>query len=74
MAKAKITMRWKGNGFYVGVPARDLSADEVQEYGEAFLLALGLYEKVEQPKPKAAKKKSPLEDQWHVQDELWQQE
>ena len=71
MAKAKIAMKWKGNGFYVGVPARDLSAEEVERYGEAFLLALGLYEKIEQPKPKAAKK-SPLEDQWHEEDELWQ--
>ena len=75
MAKDKIVMRWKRNGFYVKVPARDLSADEVEQYGgREFLLSLGLYEEVEQPKPKAAKKKSPLEDQWHEEDELWQQE
>ena len=71
---AEIAMKWKGNGFYVPIPARDLSAEEVQKYGgREYLLSLGLYEEVEQPKakPKAAKK-SPLEDQWHEEDELWQ--
>jgi len=72
MAKAKIALRWKGNGFYVKVPARDLTAEEVERYGEAFLLALGLYEKVKQPKPKAAKKEKPLADEWKEEDELWQ--
>jgi hypothetical protein len=73
MAKAKIALRWKGNGFYVKVPARDLSADEVQKYGgREFLLSLGLYEEIEQPKPKAAKKYTPTEEQWHEEDELWQ--
>ena len=53
---AGIEMRYKpGSGFYVGVPARDLSAEEVKLYGREFLLSLGLYAEVEQPKPKKAK-------------------
>ena len=61
---AKIAMKWNGNGFYVGVPARDLSAEEVERYGKSFLLALGLYEEVEQPKPKRVNKAMlPAEDQ-----------
>ena len=71
---AKVAMKWKGNGFYVRVPARDLSADEVKRYGgREFLLSLGLYEEIEQPKPKAAKKDIPLAEQWHEEDELWQE-
>ena len=76
MAKAKIALRWKGNGFYVKIPARDLSAEEVQKYGgREFLLSLGLYEEVEQPKPKAKivnKAMTPLADEWKEEDELWQ--
>lgn len=80
MAKAKIALRWKGNGFYVKVPARDLSAEEVQKYGgREFLLSLGLYEEVEAPKPKTKPKAkvvnkamTPLEAEWHEEDELWQ--
>jgi hypothetical protein len=64
MAKDKIAMKWKGNGFYVGVPAKDLTAEEVERYGKSFLLALGLYEEVEQPKPKRVNKSMlPAEDQ-----------
>jgi hypothetical protein len=44
---------YKGNGFYVGVPARDLTPEEVKKYGEAFLLSLGLFE---QPQPKRTRK------------------
>ena len=76
MAKDKIAMRWKGNGFYVGVPARDLSAEEVKRYGgRERLLALGLYEEIEQPKPKAKVVNKamipPPEDEWHEEDVLW---
>ncbi len=45
-------MRYKGNGFKVGVPARDLSAAEVKRFGRDYLLSLGLYEDAYQPKPK----------------------
>lgn len=58
MAKAK--MRYKsGGGFYVGIPARDLSAEEVERYGREFLLSLGLYEEVDPPKPRRAKEPEP---------------
>ena len=51
-------MKYKtGSGFYVGVPARDLTAQEVKKYGHDFLLSLGLYEDAEQPKPKKAEEK-----------------
>lgn len=41
-----------GNGAFVpGVPARDLTADEVKQYGgEKFLLVTGLYAKPEKEK------------------------
>jgi hypothetical protein len=52
---AKIAMKWLGNGFYLGVPARDLSAQEVERFGRDFLLALGLYKEINPPKPKRAK-------------------
>lgn len=47
-------LKYVGGGFLPGVPARDLSAEEVEEYGgAALLLASGLY--VEE-KPAAGKK------------------
>ena len=64
MAKDKIiAMKWKGNGFYVPIPARDLTAEEVKRYGREFLLSLGLYTEVEQPKPRRVYKPEPAEDQ-----------
>lgn len=43
---------WNGTGFIPGIPARNLSDEEVKEYGgEKKLLATGLYEK-EAPKKK----------------------
>lgn len=45
-------MKYIGNGaFLPGIPARDLTADEVKLYGEKELLASGLYEA-----PKKSKK------------------
>jgi len=50
---ARDEMRYKpGSGFYVGVPARDLSAEEVARFGREFLLSLGLYEEIDEPKPR----------------------
>lgn len=43
---ARIKMRWLGNGFYIGIPARDLTTEEVKRFGHEFLLSLGLYEEV----------------------------
>jgi hypothetical protein len=36
-------MKWTGKGFLPGIPARDLTAAEVAQYGEKLLLASGLY-------------------------------
>ena len=53
-------MKYIGIGFsVVGVPARDLSADEVDKFGEAFLLKSGLYEKAA---PIKTKKQKPVEN------------
>ncbi len=78
MEKDKIAMKYKGNGFYVGVPARDLTAVEVERYGKEFLLGLGLYDEVITFKPKLKTKvEKPPEaeatDTWHEEDELWQE-
>ena len=46
-------LRYIGNGFLKGVPARDLADDEVKLYGEKRLINSGLYEKpqeIRQPK------------------------
>ena len=59
MARDKIALIYKGNGFFVSVPARDLSKDEVKEYGGLdFLLSLGLYEEP-YTKPKPVKVEDP---------------
>ena len=40
-------MKYVGNGdFVAGVPARDLSADEVTMFGRAWLLSKGLYQEI----------------------------
>ena len=51
---------YKGTGFIVGIPARDLTDEEVKEFGgEKKLLATGLYEapkKERKIKPKEGEK------------------
>jgi len=39
-------LKYTGNGFIPGVPARDLTEDEVKQYGRARLLRTGLYSEV----------------------------
>lgn len=39
-------LKYKGGGFVPGVPARDLTDEEVKRYGEKRLLDTGLYKKV----------------------------
>lgn len=39
-------LKYTGNGFMPGVPARDLTEDEVKQYGRARLLRTGLYSEV----------------------------
>ena len=54
-----MTLKYIGNSFLPGVPARDLSDEEAAQYGgEKELVASGLYEKVEATKAadKTAKK------------------
>ncbi len=43
-------LKYNGNGFLPGIPARDLTDEEVEFFGEKELLATGLYSKPEQPK------------------------
>ncbi len=43
-------LKYIGNGFIVGIPARDLKQNEIKKHGgEKFLLETGLFEKA---KPK----------------------
>jgi hypothetical protein len=42
MAKTK-KLIYRGGGFIVGIPARDLEGDEVKKYGKDRLLKSGLY-------------------------------
>ena len=51
-------MKYIGKGNYlIGIPARDLTREEVSHFGKARLLASGLY-----IEPKAAKVKPPKEE------------
>lgn len=44
-------LKWKGTGFLPGIPARDLTDQEVEEFGgEKYLVGTGLYEKPEDEK------------------------
>jgi|LDZU01.1.fsa_nt_gi hypothetical protein len=39
-------LKYRGNGnFLAGIPARDLSDEEVEKFGEKYLLSTKLYEK-----------------------------
>ena len=40
-------LKYVGNGSLADIPARDLTDDEVKQFGESFLLSTGLYVKVE---------------------------
>ncbi len=58
-----MALKYLGQAFILGVPARDLSDEEVEQLGEgaeAFLIGSGLYEKVEEVPP-ANKMKSKYE-------------
>lgn len=48
-------MKYIGKGYWLpGIPARDLTPEEVKKHGKATLLETGLYEEI-----KPAKKKKP---------------
>ena len=55
---------YKGNGFLPGIPARDLTDEEVKEHGgEKKLLATGLYEKEAPKKAHKPKKETGKESE-----------
>ncbi len=58
-------LEWTGGGYggsLQGIPARDLSAEEVKEHGgEKVLLETGLYGRVK-PSPSTDKARRPSED------------
>lgn len=46
-----IVLRWKGEGFVPGIPAKDLTAEDVENSGGMDrVLSTGLYEPVEKKK------------------------
>ena len=47
-------LRYVGGGFFAGVPARDLTAEEADKFGRAMLLRSGLYVVIEPEKGKPA--------------------
>lgn len=50
-------LKYLGGGFIRGVPARNLTDDEVKKFGKARLLKSGLYKEVKQkPAQKAVEK------------------
>jgi hypothetical protein len=51
--KPTIKLIYKGGGFIPGVPARDLTEDEVKAHGEKGLIASGLYEAIKEKQPAA---------------------
>ena len=47
--KVEKGLKYVGDGgFLPGIPARDLSAEEVKEYGLEWLLQTGLYEEIKE--------------------------
>ena len=52
-------LKWNGTGFLPGIPARDLTDEEVKEFGgEKKLIATGLYEPVKVKQEKKPKTES----------------
>lgn len=45
-------LKYKGGGFIAGVPARNLTDEEVKTYGKKRLLDSGLYEETRERKPR----------------------
>ena len=58
-------LKYNGRGFIVGIPSRDLSAEEVEKFGKDSLLVSGLYEEIKSDKKadkKPAQNKPPKEE------------
>jgi hypothetical protein len=49
-------LKYLGGGFIRGVPARNLTDEEVKKYGKARLLKSGLYKEVKTKAPKTGEK------------------
>ena len=62
-------VRYKGGGFIPGIPARDLSAEEVKRYGLDKLLKSGIYEEVSPKKITKRKSKVIIEPAEELEDE-----
>lgn len=60
-------LKYTGKSFIVGIPARDLTDDEVKKFGEKKLLSTGLYEKVRVKKNLKETVKQAVEDTAEVQ-------
>jgi len=56
-------MKYIGNGNWLpGIPARDLTEQEVKRFGEKMLIASGLYEKEKQTKRKHGEDKEAIKE------------
>jgi len=58
-------LKYKGGGFLPNVPARDLTDEEVKQYGKDRLIKSGLYveDKPREEKPKRNKRYEPVIEQ-----------
>jgi hypothetical protein len=59
-------LKYNQKGFIPGIPARDLTDEEVKQFGEKYLLSTRLYEKEEQEAPpkKKARKSTQESETW----------
>ena len=57
-------LKYIGKGFIPGIPARDLSGDEIKKYGGIkFLLATGLFERPRQERDRPKVKKLEVKEE-----------
>lgn len=55
-------MKYQHNGFLPGVPARDLTDEEVKKFGKKRLLESGLYKEVYKPRIKKEQEPEKVEE------------
>lgn len=58
-------LRWNGEGSLPGIPARDLTEEEVAKFGCTFLLRTGLYYEVKEQKPDKVKLEKEVGNDWN---------
>jgi hypothetical protein len=62
-------LKYIGKGFIVGIPAKDLTDDEVKKYGGVkVLLSTGLFEKPKKKQVKIIEEGEKWQDQEHLDD------